>query len=147
MIHIGLLYITKINCFIELKLYRINIKRETYNNPTIGDRPRFISNYLLMKFRSIVFFVLFDFSNYFVPLSKSVTATSLAEAKRQGAVLAWGNFLTIAINFMIVAWVLFLVVKGINRLRLMEALKPADTSAPTTQEKLLMEIRDLIAKK
>ena len=40
-----------------------------------------------------------DFSNYFLPLSKSVTATALVDAKKQGAVLAWGNFLTIAINF------------------------------------------------
>ena len=58
-----------------------------------------------------------DFSNYFIPLSGNVTATSLAEAKRQGAVLAWGNFITIAINFIIVAWVLFMVVKGMNRLQ------------------------------
>jgi len=58
-----------------------------------------------------------DFSNYFLPLSKTVTATSLVDAKKQGAVLAWGNFITIAINFLIIAWVLFLVVKGINRLK------------------------------
>src|SRR5688572_1049007 len=50
-----------------------------------------------------------DFSNYFTALSSQVTATSLAEAKKQGAVLAWGNFLTITLNFVIVAWVLFLV--------------------------------------
>src|SRR5919206_4681375 len=51
-----------------------------------------------------------DFSNYFIPLSSKVTADQLAEAKKQGAVLAWGNFLTITINFMIVAFVLFMVV-------------------------------------
>src|ERR1700751_1687370 len=67
----------------------------------------------------------FDFSNYFIPLSKSVTATSLAEAKKQGAVLAWGNFITACINFLIIAWVLFLAVKGMNRLRLREEAKPA----------------------
>src|ERR671924_1942696 len=50
-----------------------------------------------------------DFSNYFVGLSSKVTADNLVEAKRQGAVLAWGNFITVAINFIIVAWVLFLV--------------------------------------
>src|SRR5439155_19690405 len=49
-----------------------------------------------------------DFSNYFISLSKSVTASSLAEAKKQGAVLAWGNFVTIAINFIIIAIPLFL---------------------------------------
>ena len=48
-----------------------------------------------------------DFSNYFVALSNKVTADSLVEAKKQGAVLAWGNFLTIVINFMIVAAVMF----------------------------------------
>src|SRR5215470_18223735 len=57
-----------------------------------------------------------DFSNYYIPLSSKVTATSLVEAKKQGAVLAWGSFLTFVINFMIIAWVLFLVVKAINRL-------------------------------
>src|SRR5437868_1402059 len=63
-----------------------------------------------------------DFSNYFLPLSKSVTASALADAKKQGAVLAWGNFVTIIINFLIIAWVLFLAVRGINRL----ATKPAE---------------------
>ncbi len=56
-----------------------------------------------------------DFSNYFMALSKSVTAFSLADAKKQGAVLAWGNFLTIVINFLIIAWVLFMVIRGLNR--------------------------------
>src|SRR5205807_2878243 len=64
-----------------------------------------------------------DFSNYFVPLSKSVTETALADAKKQGAVLAWGNFVTIVINFLIIAWVLFLVVRGLNRLVAKEAEK------------------------
>ena len=83
-----------------------------------------------------------DFSNYFIPLSSKVTADALVEAKKQGAVLAWGNFLTVAINFVIVAWVLFLVVKAINRLRRQEAEKPP--AAPTRQEVLLTEIRDLL---
>ena len=83
-----------------------------------------------------------DFSNYFIPLSSDVTAESLAEAKKQGAVFAWGNFVTVAINFIIIAWVLFLVVKLINRVRRNEADKPP--SAPTTQEALLMEIRDAL---
>jgi large conductance mechanosensitive channel len=83
-----------------------------------------------------------DFSNYFVGLSSKVSADTLVEAKKQGAVLAWGNFITVAINFLIVAWVLFLVVKGINRLRRQEAEKPA--AAATRQEVLLTEIRDLL---
>ena len=88
-----------------------------------------------------------DFSNYFTPLSKSVTATSLADAKKQGAVLAWGSFLTIVINFTIIAWVLFMVVRGINRLQRKEAAKPAEPTPPTKQEVLLQEIRDLLANK
>jgi large conductance mechanosensitive channel len=83
-----------------------------------------------------------DFSNYFTPLSAKVTAPSLAEAKKEGAVLAWGNFLTVALNFLLVAWALFLVVKFINRLRRAEATQPS--AAPTRQEVLLTEIRDLL---
>src|SRR6266446_1066734 len=65
-----------------------------------------------------------DFSNYFTPLSKSVTASNLADARKQGAVLAWGNFLTLTLNFIIVAFVLFMVV------RLMSNLKRRDEAAP-----------------
>jgi large conductance mechanosensitive channel len=82
-----------------------------------------------------------DFSNYFIPLSSKVTADSLVEAKRQGAVLAWGSFITITINFVIIAFVLFLVVKLMNRLMRAEAAKAA---GPTKQEELLTEIRDLL---
>jgi large conductance mechanosensitive channel len=82
----------------------------------------------------------FDFSNYFLALSSKVDASNLADAKKQGAVLAWGSFLTATINFVIVAWVMFLLVKGINRLR----AEPAKASAPTRQEVLLTEIRDLL---
>ena len=85
-----------------------------------------------------------DFSNYFIPLSSSVNATSLAEAKKQGAVLAWGSFITVALNFLIIAWVLFLAVKVINRLKLMEAANPS-TPPLSRQEKLLQDIRDLLA--
>jgi large conductance mechanosensitive channel len=88
-----------------------------------------------------------DFSNYFVPLSKSVTANALADAKKQGAVLAYGNFLTIVINFLIIAWVLFMVVRGINRLQRKEAEKPAAPPEPTKEEILLTEIRDILAKR
>src|SRR3954449_10149030 len=58
-----------------------------------------------------------DFSNYFTPMSKAVTASNLADAKKQGAVLAWGNFLTLTLNFMIVAFVMFLVVRAMNALK------------------------------
>ncbi|MFL6799016.1 MAG: large conductance mechanosensitive channel protein MscL [Xanthobacteraceae bacterium] len=82
-----------------------------------------------------------DFSNYFIPLSPKVTADSLVEAKKQGAVLAWGSFLTFLINFVIIAWVLFLVVKLMNR---MVRAEPAKAPAVTKQEELLAEIRDLL---
>ncbi|WP_038034966.1 large conductance mechanosensitive channel protein MscL [Thermopetrobacter sp. TC1] len=88
-----------------------------------------------------------DFSNYFLPLSDKVTATTLAEAKKQGAVLAYGNFITVTVNFIIIAFVIFLLVKGLNSLRRKEEEKPAEPPAPPREEQLLEEIRDLLAKK
>lgn len=88
-----------------------------------------------------------DFSNYFTALSGSVTAQSLEEAKKQGAVLGWGNFITIAINFVIIAWILFLLVKGMNRLRRSEDVKTDTAEKPAeipADVKLLTEIRDLL---
>jgi large conductance mechanosensitive channel len=82
-----------------------------------------------------------DFSNYFVPLSSKVTAAALADAKKQGAVLAYGNFLTVTLNFIIVAFVLFLVIRAMSRLIRKEEAKPAE---PPKQEQLLTEIRDIL---
>lgn len=84
-----------------------------------------------------------DFSNYFLPLSSKVTADTLVEAKKQGAVLAWGSFLTLCINFVIIAFILFLAVRAINRLvrRAKEEEKPAEMS---NTDMLLTEIRDLL---
>jgi large conductance mechanosensitive channel len=82
-----------------------------------------------------------DFTNYFIPLSPRVSADSLAEARKQGAVLAYGSFMTIAINFLVIAGALFVAVKGINYLKREEAAKPAE---PSKQEALLAEIRDLL---
>lgn len=86
-----------------------------------------------------------DFTNYFVGLSSKVSADTLTEAKKQGAVLAWGSFLTIAINFLIVAGVLFILVNLIQKFRQQEAAAPP--AAPPRQEVLLQEIRDLLAKR
>ncbi|MET0313771.1 MAG: large conductance mechanosensitive channel protein MscL [Hansschlegelia sp.] len=86
-----------------------------------------------------------DFSNYFVGLSSSVTATSLDDARKEGAVLAYGNFLTITINFLIVAFILFLVIKGMNRMKRKEEAKPAAVAEKPEDVKLLSEIRDLLA--
>jgi len=82
-----------------------------------------------------------DFSNYFLPLSAKVTATTLVEAKKQGAVLAWGNFITLTLNFIIIAFVLFLVIRAMSQLIKKEAEKAA---APSKTEELLTEIRDLL---
>ena len=82
-----------------------------------------------------------DFSNYFIPLSSKVTADTLVEAKKQGAVLAYGNFITLTINFIIVAFVLFMVIRLMNQLIRKEATKPPP---PSRQEELLTEIRDVL---
>jgi large conductance mechanosensitive channel len=82
-----------------------------------------------------------DFSNYFVRLSSRVTADTLVEAKKQGAVLAWGNFLTIVINFLIIAFVLFLVIRAITRLQKKEDAAPPK---PSKEVELLTEIRDVL---
>jgi large conductance mechanosensitive channel len=87
-----------------------------------------------------------DFSNYFIGLSKAVIASNLADARKQGAVLAWGNFLTLTINFLIVAFVLFMVIRAMNTLKRKDAAAPPPPPKPTREEELLTEIRDLLKK-
>ena|SRR5437762_10459137 len=82
-----------------------------------------------------------DFSNYFAPLSKAVKATNLVDAKKQGAVLAWGNFLTLCLNFAIVAFALFVAIRIVNRLKRTE---PPPAAKLTPDQALLTEIRDLL---
>src|ERR1700710_797413 len=86
-----------------------------------------------------------DFSNYFTPLSKAVTASNLADAKKQGAVLAWGNFLTLTLNFLIISFVLFMIIRFMNRLKRNDAIAPAPPK-PSREEHVLIEIRDLLKK-
>ncbi len=86
-----------------------------------------------------------DFTNLFWQLAGTPQPT-LAQAREAGATLAYGNFITLAINFVIVALVLFMVVKGINRLK-RAPVSPSEAPAPTKEEVLLMEIRDLLAKR
>jgi len=81
----------------------------------------------------------FDFSSYYLPLAGQPAGLPLAEAKKLGAVLAWGNFLTIAVNFVILAFIIFMLVKLINRLKREE---PAAPAAPPEDVVLLREIRD-----
>jgi large conductance mechanosensitive channel len=87
-----------------------------------------------------------DFSNYYIPLTKSVTATNLADAKKQGAVLAYGSFITLTLNFLIIAVVLFLVIRLMNQLKRYEEAKPAEPAKPSADVVLLTEIRDLLKK-
>lgn len=88
-----------------------------------------------------------DFTNMYLVLKGTVApGASLVDAKKQAVVLGWGNFITLAINFMIIAFALFWVVKTINRIKKAEAAAPAAVAEPTTEEKLLTEIRDLLKK-
>ena len=88
-----------------------------------------------------------DFSNYFVPLASGVTATNLADARKQGGVLAYGDFISVVINFLIVAIALFIVIKAINTLTRKAAKEPAPPAPPTQEVVLLTEIRDQLAKR
>ena len=85
-----------------------------------------------------------DFSNKFVQLTDVPVATSLKAAQEAGPTLAYGNFITLVINFMIIAWVLFMVVKALNSMK--KPVPEAAPAAPPAQEVLLGEIRDLLAK-
>ena len=92
-----------------------------------------------------------DFSNYFLALSSDVTAASLEEAKKQGAVLAYGSFITVVINFIIIAFIIFMMVRYVNRIRA-SLEKPTEQPAPETPAPpapeivLLTEIRDALKK-
>jgi large conductance mechanosensitive channel len=91
-----------------------------------------------------------DFSNYYLPLSSKVQAgIAYADAKKQGAVLGYGQFITVAINFCIIASVLFMVIRGFNRMKRREETKVDAPEAPilSTEAKLLSEIRDLLSSK
>lgn len=94
------------------------------------------------------------FVNSFLPLSKPVReavnanpALSLEDAKKLGAVLAWGDFVTVLLNFIILAFIIFLMVKGMNQLKRKQEEIPTVPAPPTTQEQLLIEIRDELKKK
>jgi large conductance mechanosensitive channel len=88
-----------------------------------------------------------DFTNYYIPLSSAVTATNLEDARKQGGVLAYGDFITVVINFAIVAIALFLVIKGINTMMRQAAKEPPVPAPPTQEVVLLTQIRDQLAKR
>jgi large conductance mechanosensitive channel len=86
-----------------------------------------------------------DFNDYFIALSGQ-TATTLAEAKKAGAVFAYGSFITILLNFIILAFIIFLMVKQMNRLKREEAAAPAEPPPTPEDITLLREIRDSLKK-
>ncbi len=100
---------------------------------------------ILMPIVSAIFGGL-DFANYFTGLSDSVTETTLEKAKEQGAVMAYGNFITAAVNFIIIAFVLFLVVKAINNMKRAQEEAEEAPAEPPKEQVLLEEIRDLLKK-
>jgi len=96
---------------------------------------------LIMPIIAVLFGGL-DFNNYFFGLSSTVTAPTLEAAKTQGATFAYGSFITVLIQFLIIAFILFQLVKISNRLK--RAEKPAPPPAASTTEVLLKEIRDAL---
>jgi large conductance mechanosensitive channel len=88
-----------------------------------------------------------DFSNYYIPLNNQDVHLTLAEAKKAGAVFAYGSFLTIALNFLILAFIIFQMVRLINKARRDEPA-PAAAPAPTPEDVILLrEIRDALTKR
>jgi large conductance mechanosensitive channel len=86
-----------------------------------------------------------NFSNYFLPLNSAVTSTNYVEAAKQGATWGYGNFITVLINFLILAFVLLQLVKISNRMKKAEPAPPP--AAPSASEVLLGEIRDSLRKR
>lgn len=87
-----------------------------------------------------------DFTNYYLPLNHQGTELTLVEAKKLGAVIAYGNFLTIALNFLILAFVIFQMVRLVNLARKQEAAAPILAAPPPEDVLLLREIRDSLKK-
>jgi large conductance mechanosensitive channel len=89
-----------------------------------------------------------DFSNHYIALSSKVQAgAAYVDAKKQGAVIGYGQFLTVALNFLIVAFALFMVIRTMNRLAARQDAAAGVPKAPeiAADVKLLTEIRDLLA--
>lgn len=87
-----------------------------------------------------------DFSNYYVALAGQAAGLTLADAKKQGAVFAYGSFITVALNFAILAFIIFLMIKQINRLKREEPAAPAAPAVTPEDIVLLREIRDSLKK-
>lgn len=87
-----------------------------------------------------------DFSQAYYAFSDVPPGTSLADAQKAGPVFAYGNFLTVVINFLILAWIIFVLVKFINKLKRKEPPPPVKEAEISTTDKLLVEIRDTLQK-
>lgn len=87
-----------------------------------------------------------DFSNYFIPLNGQSMSLTLIEAKKLGAVLAYGSFLTILLNFLILAFIIFQMVRAVNRARRIEPATVSTPAAPPEDVALLREIRDALVR-
>lgn len=97
-----------------------------------------VVNDLIMPIVGIFFKA--DFSNLYIRLSDKISpGLPLAEAKKHGPVFAWGNFLTVALNFIILAFIIFFLIRAMNRL---QKSTPPPPAAPSPTEQLLAEIRD-----
>jgi large conductance mechanosensitive channel len=112
-----------------------------------------IVNDLIMPLVGAIFQNNVDFKNLYIPLAEKVRDAvaqtpnlSLDEAKKVGAVFAYGNFITVVINFVILAFIIFLMVKGMNSLKKKQEAAPAPTPETPQDIKLLTEIRDLLRK-
>jgi large conductance mechanosensitive channel len=88
-----------------------------------------------------------DFSNYYLPLNGQSTLLTLAEAKKGGAVLAYGSFITILINFLILAFIIFQMVRMINKARRSPTREAEEPAPPPEDTLLLREIRDALRKR
>jgi large conductance mechanosensitive channel len=90
-----------------------------------------------------------DFSNYYLGLAGQAAGLSLVEAKKLGAVFAYGSFLTVALNFIILAFIIFLMIRQMNRLTAAKPAPEAPAAAPITPEDVLLlrEIRDSLKNK
>jgi large conductance mechanosensitive channel len=90
-----------------------------------------------------------DFSNLYVTLKGDVpVGAALADARKvkNAVIFAYGNFITVAINFLLLALIIFILIKGINKLKKAEPAKPPSPTEPSSTDKLLMEIRDSLKK-
>ena len=92
-----------------------------------------------------IYFGGLDFTNYFLGLTPAASqAPTYDAAKKAGATVGYGTFITVSVNFIIIAFVLFLIIRGINRMMRKEQDAPPPPAPPTKEQVLLTEIRDLL---